>query len=75
MPEILLLTLNCVDVELFQIVENTHSLLAQTMHHVSNDLVPSNLKDLFIPTTKIHSYNTRSSVSKNCYIQKSNGEI
>ena len=34
-----------------------------------------NLKDLFVPTTIIHSYNTRASVSKNFYIQKSNTEI
>ena len=33
------------------------------------------LKDLFIPTVKIHSYNTRSSVSDNFYIKKSNLEI
>ena len=50
-------------------------LLAETMHDVSNDLVPSNLKDLFVPTAKIHSHNTRASVSKNFYIQKSNTEI
>ena len=45
------------------------------MHDVSNDLVPSNLKDLFIPTVKVHSYNTPFSVFKNCYVQKSNSEI
>ena len=45
------------------------------MHDVSNDLLPSNLKDLFVPTAKIHSYNTRASVSKNFYIQESNTEI
>ena len=49
--------------------------LAETMHDVTNDLVPSNLKDLFVPTAKIHSYNTQASVSKNFYIQKSNTEI
>ena len=32
-----------------------YKLLAETMHDVSNDLVPSNLKDLFVPTAKIHS--------------------
>ena len=32
-----------------------------------------NLKDLFVPTANIHSYNTRASVSKNFYIQKSIG--
>ena len=52
-----------------------YKLLAETMHDVSNDLVPSNLKDLFVSTTKIHSYYTRASVSKNFYIQKSNTEI
>jgi len=45
------------------------------MHDVSNDLVPSNRKDLFVPTAKIHSYSTRASVSKNLYIQRSNTEI
>ena len=52
-----------------------YKLLAETMHDVSNDLVPSNLKNLFVPTAKIHSYNTRASVSKNFYIQKSNTEV
>ena len=52
-----------------------YKLLAETMHDVSNDLVPSNLKDLFVPTAKIHFYNTRASTSNNFYIQKSNTEI
>ena len=52
-----------------------YKLLTKTMHDLSNDLVPSNLKDLFVPTVKIHSYNTQASVSKNLYIQKSNTEI
>ena len=52
-----------------------YKLLAETMHDVSNGLVPSNLKDLFVLTAKIHSYNTRISVPKNFYIQKSNTEI
>ena len=52
-----------------------YKLLAEAMHDVSNDLVPSNLKDLFVPTAKIHSHNTRASVSKNFYIQISNTEI
>ena len=46
-----------------------YKLLAETMHDVSNDVIPSQLKDLFIPTLKIHSYNTRSSVSDNFYIK------
>lgn len=45
------------------------------MHDVNNDVIPSQLKDLFFPTAKIHSYNTRSSVSSNFYIKKSKLEI
>ena len=52
-----------------------YKLLTETMHDISNDLMPSNLKDLFVPTAKIHSHNTRTSVSGNFYIQKSNTEI
>ena len=52
-----------------------YKLLAETMHDVSNDLMPSNLKDLFVPTAKIHSYNTRASISRIFYIHKSNTEI
>ena len=40
------------------------------MHDVNNDVIPSQLKDLFIPTAKIHSYNTQSSLSNNFYITK-----
>ena len=49
--------------------------LSETMHDVSNDLVPSNLKDVFLPTAKVHSYNTRSSFSNNFFIKKSRLEI
>ena len=52
-----------------------YKLLAETMHDVNNDEIPSQLKDLFIRTAKIHSYNTRSSVSNNFYIKKSKLEI
>ena len=52
-----------------------YKLLAETRHDVSDDLVPSNLKDLFVPTVKTHSCNTQASVSRNFYIQKSNTEI
>ena len=41
------------------------------MHDVNNDVIPSKLKDLFIPTAKSHSYNTRYSVSNSFYIKKS----
>ena len=41
------------------------------MHDVSNDVIPSQLKDLFIPTTTIHFYNAPSSVSNNFYMKKS----
>ena len=50
-------------------------LLAETMHDVNNVAITSQLKDLFIPTAKIHSYITRSSVSNNFYIKKSKLEI
>ena len=39
--------------------------LAEIMHNVSDNIVPLHLKDLFIPTVKIHLYNTPSSVSNN----------
>ena len=52
-----------------------YKLLAETMHDVSSDVIPSQLKDLFIPTVKIHSHDTRSSVSNNFYIKKSKLEI
>ena len=52
-----------------------YKVLAETIHDVSNDVIPPQLKDLFIPTTKIHSYNMRSSVSNNFYIKKSKLEI
>ena len=52
-----------------------YKLLAGTMHDVDNDVIPLQLKDLFIRTAKIHSYNTRSSVSNNVNIKKSKLEI
>ena len=52
-------------------INYTHyKLLAETLYDVSNDLVPSNLKDL-VPTAKSPSYNKRASVSQNFYMQKS----
>ena len=52
-----------------------YKLLAETMHDIRNDLVPSNLKEVFLPTAKVRSYNTRSSASKNFFIKKSRLEI
>ena len=52
-----------------------YKLLAETMHDVNNDVIPPQLKELFIPAAKIHSHNTRSSVSNNFYIIKSKLEI
>ena len=52
-----------------------YKLLAEMMHDVNNDCVPPNLKDLFLPAKKVHSYNTRSSVSDNFCIQRSRLEI
>ena len=47
-----------------------YKLLSETMHDVSNNLLPSNIQDLFLPTAHVHSYNTRSSTSRNFYIEK-----
>ena len=52
-----------------------YKLLAETMHDLSSDIIPSQLKDLFIPTVRIHSYNTRSSVSNYLILKKSKLEI
>ena len=52
-----------------------YKLLAEMMHDINNDCVPTNLKDLFLPTKKVHFYNTRSSVSDNFHIQRSRLEI
>ena len=49
-----------------------YELLAETMHDVNNDVIPSLLKDLFIPTAKTHSYNTQSSVFNNFYVKNQN---
>ena len=48
-----------------------YKLLAEMMHDVSNECLPPNLKDLFIRTKKVHSYNKRSSGSDSFYIQRS----
>ena len=37
------------------------------MHDVANQIAPSNILDLFIKTSHVHSYNTRSSTSQNYY--------
>ena len=57
-------------------LNSTHyKILPENMHDdVRNDLVWSNL-DLFIPTAKIHSYNTRVSGFESFYNQKSTIEI
>ena len=52
-----------------------HQLLAETMSDVSNNLVPTNIQELFLPLSHVHSYGTRSSTSQSFYIKKSNLEI
>ena len=49
--------------------------LAETMSDISNNLVPTNIQELFLPRSCVHSYSTRSSTSRNFYIKKSNLEI
>ena len=45
------------------------------MSDVSNNLVPTNIQELFLPLSHVHSYGTRSSTSQSFYIKKSNLEI
>ena len=45
------------------------------MSDVSNNLVPTNIQELFLPLSRVHSYGTRSSTSQSFYIKKSNLEI
>ena len=45
------------------------------MSDVSNSLVPTNIQELFLPLSRVHSYGTRSSTSQNFYRKKSNLEI
>ena len=52
-----------------------YQLLAETMFDVSNNLVPTNIQQLFLQLSHVHSYGTRSSTSENFYIKKSNLEI
>ena len=52
-----------------------YKLLAEMMHDVSNECLPPNLKDLFLRTRQVHSYNTPSSVCDNFCIQRSRLEI
>ena len=49
-----------------------YKLLAETMYDVNNDVIPSQLKDLFIPIAKIHSYTTRSSVPTTSVLKNQN---
>ena len=42
-----------------------YQLLAEAMFDVSNNVVPTNIQELFLPLSRVHSYNTRSSKSQN----------
>ena len=57
------------------IITFSNQLLAETMSDMSNNLVPTNFQELFLPLSRVHSYSTRSSTSQNFYIKKSNPEI
>ena len=52
-----------------------YQLLAEAMSDVSNNLVPTNIQELFLPLSHVHSYGTRSSTSQNFYGKKLNLEI
>ena len=45
------------------------------MSDVSKSLVPTNIQELFLPLSRVHSYGTRASTSQNFYRKKSNLEI
>ena len=44
-------------------------LLAETMSDMRNNLVPTNIQELFLPLSRVHSYGIRSSTSQNFYIK------
>ena len=46
-----------------------YQLLAETMSDVRNNLVPTNIQELFLPLSRVHSYGIRSSTSQNFYIK------
>ena len=43
--------------------------LSELMHDVNTASTPINIRNLFTKTTRVHSYNTRSSTSDNFYIK------
>ena len=45
------------------------------MPDMSNSLIPTNIQELFLPLSRVHSYSTRSSTSQNVYTKKLNLEI
>ena len=45
------------------------------MSDVSKSLVPTNIQELFLPLSRVHSYGTRSSTSQSFYRKKLNLEI
>ena len=49
--------------------------LSELMHDVSTASAPINICNLFTKTSRVHSYNTRSSTSDNFYIKASRLEI
>ena len=57
------------------IITFSNQLLAETMSDVSKSLVPTNIQELFLPLSRVHSYGTRASTSQNFYRKKSNLEI
>ena len=52
-----------------------YQLLAETMSDMRNNLVPTNIQELFLPLSCVHLYGTRSSTSQNFYKKKLNIEI
>ena len=50
-----------------------YQLLVEAMFDVSNNVIPTNIQELFLPLSRVHSYNTTK--SQNVYVIKSNLEI
>ena len=45
--------------------------ISNLMHDINNIIAPVNISNLFVSTSSVHYYNTRSSTSRNYYIKKS----
>ena len=47
--------------------------ISNLMHDINNNIAPVNISNLFVSTSSVHSYNTRSSTSGNYYSAQAEG--